>query len=135
MLYFYEAIIGVMLGVVLYFFEFLMNSIREKFNKPLKNLTFLLIPTFSIFNAENGGLISQYQITKIELYMVRALLVVMIVSTFFLLNKFVNDMSVENIAKTKNLSKNRRLLLVAKWVNAIAFLYSFTLVVVWIFFN
>lgn len=135
MLYFYEAIIGVILGVVLYFFEFLMNSIREKLNKPLSYSEVFLTPIISIFSVEIKDLISQYQNTKIERFMVVSLLVVMIISTILLLNKFVCEISVENIAKTKNQLKNQRLLLIAKWVNAIAFLYSFTLLIFWIFFN
>lgn len=115
MLYLYEVIIGALLGVALYIFGFLADKARAKFGKPLKYLDFLLVPIMVSFNGMNQDLISRYQITMSIAFTSVLLLGVACILAYFLLNRFIINITGGFVTKTKNFSIRQWIHLVVKW--------------------
>jgi len=104
MIYLYEAMVGVVLGLVLYFFQYLLDRIRARFNKPLKYLVFLLVPFLVVFNELNNALISSYQIPRLELFAVLVIMGETSLMIYLLLDRFFRELSIGNKMNAKTLS-------------------------------
>lgn len=115
MLYLYQGIIGLMLGVALYIFGYLADKVRSKLSKPLRYLDFLLVPIIVSFNVMNQDLISRYQITSTVAFKVILLYGVASILAYYLLNRFIQDITGGFVTKTENFSINQWIHLVVKW--------------------
>lgn len=104
-----------MLGVALYIFGYLADKVRSKLSKPLRYLDFLLVPIIVSFNVMNQDLISRYQITSTVAFKVILLYGVASILAYYLLNRFIQDITGGFVTKTENFSINQWIHLVVKW--------------------